>query len=184
MENPSLRRLTYGIILTFGLVWIYWSIPPAGSITNKSTSAPQAGFLAPDFTLNTLDGQTITLSQLRGKPVIINFWASWCPPCREEMPALEQVYLDYKDKGLIILAVNSTIQDTRENASGFAGQNKLTFPIPLDEEGRVTLSYQVQSLPTTFFVNMDGTINEIVIGGPMAEALLRSRVQQLLKEKR
>jgi cytochrome c biogenesis protein CcmG/thiol:disulfide interchange protein DsbE len=179
MEKPLTRRVFYVIILTLSLFWIYWSIPPSGGVTSGQIPAPQAGFLAPDFTLATLDGQTTTLSQLRGRPVIINFWASWCPPCRKEMPALEKIYKDYKDQGLVILAVNSSNQDTRENAANFVTQNDLTFLIPLDETGEVNHVYQVQSLPTTFFVDANG-----IIGGPMAEALLRTRVQQLLEEAR
>jgi cytochrome c biogenesis protein CcmG/thiol:disulfide interchange protein DsbE len=114
--------------------------------------------------------------------VLVNIWASWCPPCRAEMPAIERTYQDWRDQGFVVLAVNSTAQDKLADAQTFVTQNSLTFPIPLDESGQVTRLYRVSSLPTSFFIGKDGLIREVVIGGPMAEALLRSRVEQLLKE--
>jgi len=179
--QPISVRLFYTLLLTLGLVWIWLSAVPASTVMNGRISSPQSGFQAPDFTLNTIDGQNIKLSDLRGKAVIVNFWASWCPPCRTEMPALERVYQRYKNNGLVILAVNSTVQDSRKTAQDFVSQNNLNFPVPLDDSGLVTRLYRVQSLPTTFFINADGVIDEIVIGGPMAEALLISRVEKALR---
>jgi cytochrome c biogenesis protein CcmG, thiol:disulfide interchange protein DsbE len=179
--QPNQQRIVNILILLLGLIWIGISTVPASETTNGKTSAPQKGFLAPDFSLVTLDGQTVTLSELRGKAVIVNFWASWCPPCKAEMPALDKVYSDYKDQDLVILAVNSTVQDTREAAQAFITENNLSFPVLLDENGDATKAYRIQSLPTTFFIGPDGIITEVIVGGPMAEALLRTRAESLLK---
>lgn len=184
LNQPVLTRFFYGFILLAGLFWIGRSAVPQGAATGGEISAPQAGFLAPDFTLNTLEGKTVTLSDLRGRVVLLNIWASWCPPCRAEMPAMQRVWEEYQEQGVVVLAINSTVQDTPVDAQNFVNENNLTFPIPLDISGEVTHLYRVSSLPTSFFIGADGIIREVVIGGPMAEALLRSRIEQLVKEAR
>lgn len=181
--QQSSKRVLYGLILVLGLFWIWYSAPRGETNTGRLT-VPQVGFVAPDFTLTTLDGQQVTLSALRGKVVLVNIWASWCAPCRAEMPAIEKTYLEYQDDGLVVLAVDSTVQDALVDVEAFVAEYGLTFPIPLDKNGEVTRMYRVQSLPTSFFIGRDGVIREVVIGGPMAEALLRSRVEELLKETR
>lgn len=123
------------------------------------------------------------LSDLRGQPVLINLWASWCPPCKAEMPAFERVYEDYHEKGFQILAVNATNQDNLNNAIQFVQDYGLSFPILLDTNGEVSRQYQLNSLPTSFFVDRNGVIQQVIVGGPMSEALLRIRVEQLLQEK-
>jgi peroxiredoxin len=167
--------------LVISAIWIFASRVPAGSTTQGAIPAPQAGFAAPDFTLETPDGEAITLSNLRGRPVLINLWASWCGPCRAEMPAIEAVYNTYKDEGFTVLAVNATNQDDRAAAVQFVEAHNLTFPILLDLSGEVSRQYALRALPSTFFVDQDGIIQEVVIGGPMAEALLLSRVQELIE---
>jgi cytochrome c biogenesis protein CcmG, thiol:disulfide interchange protein DsbE len=168
-------------ILAAAAAWIYLSRAAPGETTSGKIPAPRAGFLAPDFTLPAASGELIKLSDLRGQPILVNFWASWCGPCRAEMPAMERVYQDYRSKGLQILAVNSTIQDTTQQASAFAGQNNLTFPILFDEQGDATRLYQVRALPTSYFIDENGVISEVVVGGPMSEALLRIRIDQIMK---
>jgi peroxiredoxin len=177
---PIHRRVFYVLILTAGLAWISLSAGGTGNSTTD-TSAPQKGFLAPDFTLKATDGKTYTLSELRGQAVIINLWATWCPPCRAEMPAIQKLYDEYKDQGLVVLAVNSTVQDDATAIAPFIAQYGLTFPILLDENGDVTRAYQLRSLPSSYFIGRDGVIHEVVIGGPMAEALLRTRIEDILK---
>jgi cytochrome c biogenesis protein CcmG/thiol:disulfide interchange protein DsbE len=169
-------------ILVLGVLWIAWSAVPIGSTTEGDISAPMEGFLAPDFQLTTLDGEAMMLSELRGKAVLVNFWASWCPPCRLEMPAMQQVYTDLNSDDFVILAVNSTQQDRLTDVEDFVAKRNLTFPILLDHDGQVSTLYQVRSLPTSFFVDPDGIIQEVVIGGPMAEALLRTRAENLSRE--
>lgn len=182
MQKITFPRFTgFSIfILLVGAAWIWISIPPAGSTTQGEIQAPQRGFTAPDFTLETPGSELITLSDLRGKPVLINFWASWCPPCRSEMPAMQRVYDDLQEQGFTVLAVNSTHQDDLNAALTFAENLGLTFPILLDRDGSQGTLYGIRSLPTSFFIDPDGTIQDVVIGGPMSEALLRIRVEQLL----
>jgi len=173
----------YVLILLLSAAWIWLSAAPPGSTTSGEIPAPQEGFLAPDFSLETLNGETIMLSELRGTPLLINLWASWCGPCRAEMPAMQRIFEKYSSSGsFTILAVNATNQDNPANAAAFVSEHNLTFPILMDVDGEVSASYQLRSLPTSFFVNREGIIEEIVIGGPMSEALLQTRVENLLQE--
>ena len=185
MKNFSFfnRKLFSLIILLLGLAWIWASKAPASSVTGGGIPAPRQGFSAPDFTLKSLDGQSYKLSNLRGKVVLLNLWASWCPPCKAEMPAFERIYNVYRDQGFVVLAVNAANQDTLSDAIAFVNERALTFPILLDTAGLVSAQYQLHSLPTSFFIDRKGTIQEVIIGGPMSEALLRIRVEKLLQEK-
>ena len=168
------------LILMSGIGWIVISSVPDSTSTDSLIAAPQHGFRAPDITLQAIDGQTVSLTDLQGQVVLVNFWASWCPPCRAEMPDMQKVFEDYQDQGFIILAINSTIQDQQSEAIDFVQAYGLTFPILFDFSGKVTTSYKVEALPTSFFIDRDGIIQEVVIGGPMAEALLRERIEKLL----
>ena len=179
--NLNQRRIAYSIILILGLAWILVSADKTGTSTAGQIPAPQQGFLAPDFELQTTTGETVKLSELRGQAVLVNLWATWCPPCRAEMPTIEKVYNEYKDQDFIVLAVNMTYQDTYSNIAPFIDEYGLTFPILLDETNTVGSAYQLRSLPSSFFIDRNGLISEVVIGGPMAEALLRTRVEQILK---
>jgi peroxiredoxin len=138
--------------------------------------------MAPDFTLELLGGGQVTLSDLRGKVVLVNLWATWCPPCREEMPAIEKVYRSYRGLGLEVLAVNTTNQDQETDVIAFVNDLGLTFPIPLDRPGLVSTAYQLRGLPTTFFVDRRGVIRSVVVGGPMSETLIQTKVEELLSE--
>ena len=170
------------LVLIIGAVWVFASQAEPGSTTSGSIPAPQKGFLAPEFSLPDASGNPITLSVLRGQPVLVNIWASWCSPCRAEMPAMQRVFETYQSQGFTILAVNAAHQDQALAALDFAGKLGLTFPILFDQTGEVSSQYQVQALPTSFFIDHDGIIQEVVVGGPMAEALLEIRVQQLLQK--
>jgi peroxiredoxin len=170
------------LILAVSAVWIFLTAAQPGSVSTQGIPAPQEGFFAPDFTLPKLDGESLALSDFRGQPVLINLWASWCGPCRAEMPAMERVYQEYQREGFMVLAVNATNQDSEEDARFFAQQYGLTFPILLDVTGEVSQIYRLRALPTSFFVDPEGIIREVVIGGPMSEALLRTRVERLLSD--
>jgi peroxiredoxin len=170
------------LILLAGAAWIGISRAPQGSTTGGKIPLPRLGFVAPDFSLSSTSGETVSLANLRGRPVLVNLWTSWCPPCKAEMPALQRVYTDYQDQGLEILAVNSTHQDNLTDAAAFAEELGLSFPILVDGDGDVSRLYALSSLPTSFFIDRQGVIREVVIGGPMSEALLRIRVEQLLEE--
>lgn len=175
------RRLLYLMILGLGLVWIFVSADKSGTSTAGKIPAPQQGFLAPDFDLKTPAGESIRLSDLRGQAVLVNLWATWCPPCRAEMKSIEKVYQEYKAQGFTVLAVNMTYQDDPLAIMPFVNEQKLTFPILLDETGEMGEAYQLRSLPSSYFIRRDGFINEVVIGGPMSEALLRTRIEDILK---
>jgi peroxiredoxin len=126
----------------------------------------KVGERAPDFELESLDGDKIRLSDLRGKTVILNLWATWCGPCEEEMPAFQQFYQDHKDKDLEILAVNMTSFETEKDAIvPFVNKYGLTFPILLDKEAKVAKAYNIYNIPLSYFINADGVIKQKA--GPM-----------------
>jgi len=179
--QPIQRRIIFAAILVAGLAWLLLSADTSGTSTAGQIPAPQVGFLAPDFSLETLEGETITLSDLRGKAVLVNLWATWCPPCRAEMPAIQRLYEEYKDQGFIVLAVNATNQDDLSKIPAFIKEYSLTFPIPLDTAGTVSRQYQLRSLPSSYFIGRNGIVQEVVIGGPMAETLLRTRIEKILE---
>lgn len=183
-SNPQQFKLFSILILVFGAGWIWISAVEPGETTSGDIPAPQKGFLAPDFTLETLAGETLTLSDFRGQGVLVNLWASWCGPCRAEMPAMQRVYDQYKDQGFVVLAVNITSQDSLTNAVAFAEEHNLTYPILLDVRGEVADAYNMRAFPSSYFVDKDGIITEVIIGGPMAEALLEVRAMQLIGETR
>ena len=181
-DNRHWAALTLAV-LTIGILWTLASRAPAAANTGGAPPpSPREGFSAPDFTLDLLDGGQVTLSDLRGKAVLINFWATWCPPCRAEMPAIEAVYRSHKDLGLEVLAVNITNQDDQAAAAAFVEELELTFPVPLDRTGAVSASYNLRGLPSTYFIDRHGVIRSVVVGGPMSGALIQSRVEELLQE--
>jgi cytochrome c biogenesis protein CcmG/thiol:disulfide interchange protein DsbE len=158
-----------------GAAWIWAGRVPEGA--NRPAAglppAPAIGHPAPDFTLPTVAGDTFTLSALRGKPVILNFWATWCPPCRAELPELEAAHERYAGQ-VIVVGVNQ--MEPAANVAAFAGQIGLAFPLPLDAQGDVSRQYAVRSLPTTFFVDREGVIRRIQTG-----ALTEATLAQALK---
>jgi peroxiredoxin len=181
-DSRRWAALFIGAIL-LGSVWIAASRvenPIGGS---SAPPNPQVGFTVPGFTLDSLSGDSITLTDLRGKVVVLNFWASWCPPCRAEMPAMNAVYEKFRDQGLVVLGVNTTYQDSEANARAAIQEWGLTFPIVFDRNGATGRQYHVQAMPTTFFIGRDGMIRDIVFGGPMSEALIASKIEQLMSEK-
>ena len=127
-----------------------------------SSEAAELGGRAPDFTLLSTDGQTISLSQFKGQTILINFWASWCVPCRTEMPDLEEAFRDKGAQGLQVLAVN--LQEAQGPARNFATRYGLTFPILLDQDGTVGRSYRLTGLPESWLVDSSGILREHKIG--------------------
>lgn len=133
------------------------------SKSGSTEQIPKAGFTAPYFSLKAMDNNTYNVAGKRERPVILNFWASWCGPCRQEAPDLRQVYLKYQDK-IDFYAINLTSNDVLDEAKAFVGTFQLPFPILLDETGKVADSYQIMSIPTTYFVDSNGIIRQKVIG--------------------
>ena len=134
------------------------------SVGRGPARGPEIGNLAPDFQLDNLDRQSVNLSDFRGKPVLVNFWASWCPSCRSEMPFIQDVFTDKKwaDEGLVVLTID--IGESPSAVREFVKEYGLTFPVLLDIKGDVSLEYYVRSIPTTFFIDREGIIREIKIG--------------------
>ena len=185
MQNNLVRikQLVPLLILLVSALWILFSRIDRTQLDSLSSAVPFVGFQAPDFEVLNSKGESVQLSDFRGKPVMLNFWASWCSPCRAEMPAMQNIYQEYRDQGFEILAVNSTSQDSIASATEFADELDLSFPILFDQSGNVTNQYKIQALPSSFFIDSNGLIQEIVIGGPMSEALLHIRVQKLVEER-
>jgi cytochrome c biogenesis protein CcmG, thiol:disulfide interchange protein DsbE len=154
--------------------------PLAARIDTLSNPAPLPDHPAPDMMLPQLDGTQVTLRELRGQVILINVWATWCPPCRAEMPAMQQAYTAYRDRGFMVLAVNQ-----REDATAitpFLEQYRLTFPILLDQDGQASVTYQAHALPSSFFVDRRGVIR-VVYRGPMPPRVIAGTVEQLLQER-
>ncbi len=130
---------------------------------------------APDFSLLSLEGKKISLSQLKGKPVILNFWATWCPPCKLEMPAVAKVYAKSGEKGFAVLTVNQ--QEDKQTIEKFIKENGYTLPIVLDTAGEVADLYRVTGIPTTVFINSQGIVTDIHTGTMPLEELFFSKVK-------
>ncbi|WP_455370555.1 peroxiredoxin family protein [Petrachloros mirabilis] len=135
------------------------------------------GQVAPDFRLRDMNGQMVSLSDFRGKVVLLNFWATWCGPCRVEMPAMEELYRQYPRKDFEILAVSTDAQGVAVTRP-FQQENKLTFPILHDADFRVGLSYGARTLPMTFMVDRNGIVRQQIFGArdwgaPEAHQLLQ-----------
>lgn len=131
------------------------------------------GETAPDFELTTLDGETARLSDYKGKKVILNFWASWCPPCRAEMPDMQKYYEEQAPgENVEILAVNLTPKDRgMDKITAFIEEFDLTFPIPMDTEGDIDKLYQAAAIPTTYMIDTEGKVRNKIVG-PMAEQMM------------
>jgi cytochrome c biogenesis protein CcmG, thiol:disulfide interchange protein DsbE len=174
--------LLMAAVFVLGSAWIFATRPVEGAMTGGAIPSPREGFAAPEVDLELLDGARVRLSDLRGQVVVLNVWASWCPPCRAEMPALEALHEQRAGQGVVVLGLNSTVQDSEQAARNFAVEYGLTFPIALDRDGEATRLYQVRALPSTFFVDRQGIIRRVVVGGPLNPSVLETTVLDLLGE--
>jgi peroxiredoxin len=125
--------------------------------------APRIGYKPPNFTLQDLQGRAVELESFRGKVIFINFWATWCVPCRVEMPAMEGLYQEFKDKDFVILAVSEDLGG-KSQAEPFVEELKLTFPILLDSDLAIQDRYGIRALPTTFLIDKTGIITHKMLG--------------------
>ncbi len=163
-----------------GSAWISFSqeeISQIGDLSNL-TEAPIAGYVAPEFTTSTTQGEELTLSDFRGQPAVLNFWASWCPPCRAEFPHFQAASLKYSGQA-VILGI-----DQGEPASvvaDFGAVMGVTYPLLLDEKSVINRLYSVVALPTTVFVGADGVIQDVYTG-IINRAVLEERIERLLKD--
>ncbi len=140
--------------------------------------AARLGSPAPDFTLQSADGSTVRLADLKGKPVFINFWATWCGPCREEMPAMQELYEQYRDQGLVILAVD--MEEDVRLVRRWIDQGGYTFTFVLDSDGEQVKRYNVNASPTSYFVGRDGVIRDLKLGA-LSRDEMRAKVEKLLQ---
>jgi len=139
------------------------------AVSPNNSGLLQVGDAPHDFVLNDLDGNPVQLSELRGRPIILNFWATWCVPCRIEMPELQAAFVEHQDKGLVILAVDN--QESAKAVDLFFSELGLTFTPVLDPEGTVAAQYNIVNLPTTLFINPEGVITVVHRGIMVKEQL-------------
>ncbi len=163
-----------------GGAWIVMSQEAVTAVsgTLTLTEAPIVGHPAPNFTLPNSLGEEITLHDLAGQPVALNFWATWCAPCRVEMPAFQQASVKYNGRAAII-GVNQG--EAAQNVADFAAEYRITYPLLLDTDSQISQLYEVRGLPTTLFIDADGIVREVVIGA-VTEAVLQDRLESLLAE--
>ncbi|WNB91378.1 redoxin domain-containing protein [Bacillus sp. NEB1478] len=150
---------------------------------NKGTSNLKSGLkegsIAPNFTLNTLDGKQISLKDYRGKKVILNFWATWCPPCKEEIPEMMRFYKEYHTKNVEILAVNLAFTETKpQKIKDFVRDYGMTFPIPLDEKNTINKQFRAVSIPTSYFINEKGMVKSRHVG-PMDYDFMKKEINEM-----
>ncbi len=157
-------------------------LPPERNPTGEQPKG-EVGRPAPDFVLQRPEGGTLRLSDLQGRPVLVNFWAHWCPPCRAEIPELVKAYSQHRAEGLIIIGVN--LQESNKTVLDFASDWGMTFPIVIDREGELTqvwrLGGPIKGIPSSYFVDKAGVIRAIFFG-PMTERSLAERLAKILPE--
>lgn len=153
----------------------FFTVPaqPTENTLFLNLQTPKVGSPAPDFELPDRFGTPIRLSALTGSIVVVNFWASWCQPCREEMPILQAISEKYADQGLVVLGVNTTYTDSLDEALAFVDELKLTFPILFDETGEVGEEmYKVYGLPTSYWIDREGVIRSVQLGAMTEDQML------------
>jgi len=154
--NPNI------LFLIFSFFYIVAS-PISLASNNSDATSTHEQVQAPDFTLKFLDGAETSLKDYRGQVVMLNFWATWCAPCRQEMPEMQGLWQKFKDKGFVILAVSED-EGHEKRIQGFVKKLKLTFPILLDPQGEVSDQYKLTGLPTTFLIDRHGKLVTTVVG--------------------
>lgn len=176
-----MNKLVLAMLVTVGVGYAVWQEPQESAAVVAEVQKPEVGYLAPHFTLTGLDNQVYKVEGKRTKPVLLNFWASWCGPCRMEAPDLQKLYEKYKNQ-VDFYGVNATDNDSPEAAAAFVQTYKLTFPIPMDVAGTVSNRYMIQAFPTTYLVDTQGVVRKKVIG-MLDAATLELELRKLLNEK-
>jgi len=155
---------------------------PAPQVVQSGASVePTVGSQAPEFNLQTLDGQSLQLSALRGKNVLLSYWVTWCIPCMEELPILNQLSQEYQAQNLVILSVNGIKQDEMGKVMAAVADLGISMPMAFDQDDALWNSYWVRFLPTSFFIDEDGVIRHIQLGN-LSEEDLRSKIEQLMSD--
>lgn len=181
----KLNKIILGVIVVGMLSWAIFDLVMSNNdnVVSETSSTDDEevvesesvglakGEIAPDFELTTLKGETVRLSDYRGKRVFVNFWATWCPPCRAEMPDMEKLY---GDMDIEILAVNLTESEkSKEDVTQFVEEFGLTFPVPMDEKSDVQDTYRVQAYPTSYLIDANGRIQYVAIGAMNYDIMVR-----------
>ncbi len=151
----------------------------SSAVARAQDARVEPGRAAPEFTLKRLGGGKESLRDLRGHPVVINFWASWCEPCRAEMPEFVSAYRAHRDEGLHFLAINLTDQERRKDVARFVEDLGMTFTVLLDENGRVRERFELVTVPTTVFVDSTGVVRS-VDSGPISRERLATGLDAIL----
>lgn len=175
--TPVARSKRTGLIVTFAVLLALLGLLAWG--LKKVQAGPVSSGMAPDFSLTSFDGRTLKLSELRGQVVIINFWASWCPPCREEAAYLEQTWRKYEGKGVIFIGVDWV--DTEKEALAYMDEFDLTYFNGPDIGTRIAQAYNIQGVPETFYVSKNGELRGVHIG-PLKSPELDDKIDELLAE--
>jgi thiol-disulfide isomerase/thioredoxin len=171
MGGPRIGRIpiTILVMIVAGLMAVTGCQSSTETVSTV-TKAITEGDLAPDFELKDLDGKTVSLRGLRGRPVLLNFWATWCPPCRAEMPYLQQVFEEWQGKELAVLTID--IGESRATVQNYLQSYNLALPVLLDTKKTVAYKYGFRYVPTTFFIDKDGVIQRMRVGPfPSKEAI-------------
>jgi len=159
-------------------------ITDATRVTEKE-QRPEVGYFAPDFTLPSLDGRTVRLSDFRGKKVVfLNFWATWCGPCRAEMPSMQTLYEEFQGKDFEMLAVSVDRYGSDKPVQNFTEERRLTFPVLLDRDGSTQTRYGVYGIPTTLLVDKSGTIVKKEVGArDWSTPEIKAEIERLISGK-
>ncbi len=150
-----------GLLVLAGCELSSMDIEAAGQGSNDAVGI-KVGEVAPDFTLTDLDGNQVSLSDFRGKTVLINFWATWCPPCRKEMPDIESLYQQYKDLDFVVLGVD--IAESADNVRRFVKQGGYSWTFVIDAGYQAAVAYQVRAIPSSFFLDEEGVVRAAHVG--------------------
>lgn len=169
MKNLLLVGTALVCFSAAAVLLVMTGLPERVSLSGKLPVAPELGAIAPDFEADTADGDSVQLVELRGAPVVLNFWATWCVPCRVEMPELQAVYEAHRQAGLRVVGVN--LAEAPEDVLDWRDQLGLTFDLVLDTNGSIASRYLLRGQPTTFVISPDGVITHIFYGATTASAL-------------
>ncbi len=174
--NTTSRRMLWQV-LAFGFILSLLGLLAWG--LRETRAGPVQAGMAPNFTLTSFSGETLTLNQLRGQVVVINFWASWCPPCREEAAYLEQTWRKFKDQGVVFIGVDYL--DTETEALAYIEEFDITYFNGPDLRTSISQAYKIQGVPETFYVAKNGELRGLKIG-PLIPPELDKKIEALLAE--
>ena len=174
---PAAKSKKTGLIIAFAIILALLGLLAWG--LRKAQAGPRENGIAPDFTITGFDGRTVTLGELRGQVVIINFWASWCLPCREEAAYLEETWRKYKDQDVIFIGVDWV--DTEKEALAYIKEFDITYINGPDLGTRIATAYNIQGVPETFYIAKNGELRGVHIG-PLKSPELDEKIEGLLAE--